>query len=444
MSAATGDGIGDWDAFERRLRDAYSRFAPLAGRYYYHFKRRTVTASGAPFMIFLGNHSSGKSTLVNWLLGGEKVQDVGLAPTDDGFTILMYGEVEEDVVGPAALARLPEEFAPLRLLGGEFLHHLAVKFRNREILKKVSLIDSPGMIDSADSSVSRTYDFEGAVKCLAESSDMVFFLLDPEKPGTTGETVTVFSRALRGMDFKLRVLLNKCDMFSRSYDFARTYGTVCWNLARVLATKDLPKILTVYSGPERERTDDGADLSEFNRLRADFLATIGDAAARRRDNIYSQSLSDFGGLSMRMCVVNAAWRAMCGFAFACWGGALLVAAAAGLVTWLALAVKFDIGSFASAMAGVLVAGLLAACARLVVRPLSRLKRRSLADGADTIFATAYCARVAVGACDDVRQAWSQIRDETAEVIRSAPLKLPFFGEFCRRRLDKTVARLFDR
>lgn len=436
------DNIGDWEAFERRLGEEYRRLAPVAERYYYPLKRRTVTASGAPFMIFLGNHSSGKSTLVNWLLGGEKVQDVGLAPTDDGFTVIMYGEAEEDVVGPAALSRLPGEFSALTRFGGDFLQHLVVKFRNRELLKGVSLIDSPGMIDSADANISRTYDFEGAVRFLAESSDMVFFLLDPEKPGTTGETVRVFSRALKGMDFKLRVLLNKCDMFSRSYDFARTYGTVCWNLARVLATKDLPKILTVYSGPERERTDEGVDLSEFNRLRGDFLATVRDAAARRRDNIYSQALSDFTGLSMRMCVVNAAARAMARFAFATWSCILLAAAAAGLLVWVVMSARTSLGSFAACAAGALVAGLFAAASRPVAKLLARVRRRSLAEAVDTMFATAYCSRISVGACDDVRQAWSQTRDETAEVIRSAPLSLPLLGEFCRRRIDKAAARLF--
>ena len=29
---------------------------------------------------------------------------------------------------------------------------------------------------------------------------------------------------LRGVEFKLRVLVNKCDAFSSMYDFARTYG----------------------------------------------------------------------------------------------------------------------------------------------------------------------------------------------------------------------------
>ncbi|MBO7482756.1 MAG: 50S ribosome-binding GTPase [Kiritimatiellae bacterium] len=434
----------DWNSFERALGRAYLRFAPLAERYYFSFRRRTVTMSGAPMMLFLGNHSSGKSTLINWLVGGEQVQDTGLAPTDDGFTVITYADREEDVSGPAALARLPAEFAALATLGGSFLQRLTLKFRRRELLKSVTLIDSPGMIDSADAAIGRTYDFDGAVRILANVSDMVFFLLDPDKPGTTGETVQVFSRCLRGMEFKLRVLLNKCDLFTGIYDFARTYGTVCWNLSRVLATKDLPKILTVYSGDERRETAAGFPLSDFNRLRNEFLSIVRDASSRRRDNIYSQSLSDFTGLSMRMCVVNRAWRHLIGPRIAGELIAVLLSAAAGIVAWLALTLKFSVDRTPAIASGAVVGALLLAASIPLLRLVVRVRRRALADAVDSLFAASYLKRVSVGSADDVRQAWSMVRDETAEVIRAAPLSLPLFGELRRRSLDRATRSLFGR
>ena len=74
------------ERFEKQLSKAYKRFAPLAQSYYYTFSRPSVTVGGTPTVIFLGNHSSGKSSLVNWILGAPTVQDTGVAPTDDGFT----------------------------------------------------------------------------------------------------------------------------------------------------------------------------------------------------------------------------------------------------------------------------------------------------------------------------------------------------------------------
>lgn len=426
--------------FEELTDTAYHRFTPLAKRYYHSFRRPAVTRGGVPSMVFLGNHSSGKSTLVNWVLGGAPVQDVGLAPTDDGFTAIVYGEQEEDVCGPAALSRLPAEFHVLETFGTTFLQHLRLKVRTRELLKTVTLIDSPGMIDSAEGTTSRTYDFEGVVKTLAEVCDMVFFLLDPDKPGTTGETVNVFSRCLAGVEFKLRVLLNKCDAFTGMYDFARTYGTTCWNLARVLHTKDLPKIWTIYSGEERAQADH-IDLTDFNRHRSEFLNVLHDAAARRMDNVYAQSLADFQGLSVRMRVVNAAARRLfCFQAVFALGALLLTAATAGFV-WYLLGPHYGHGPVlsygAASLTGLCCAGVAAWFSRIA----THLARLALSRRIDAIFALEYRRELAIGTHDDIRQNWALTKDDTAELVRSAPLHLPVFGEFRRRQLDAALAKI---
>lgn len=44
-----------------------------------------------PFVLLLGNHSSGKSSFVNYVLQ-RNVQTTGVAPTDDCFTIIGAGE----------------------------------------------------------------------------------------------------------------------------------------------------------------------------------------------------------------------------------------------------------------------------------------------------------------------------------------------------------------
>lgn len=425
--------------FEKLADGAYRRFLPLANRYYYPFRRSSVTCGGVPCMVFLGNHSSGKSSLVNWVLGGTPIQDVGLAPTDDGFTVIVYGEQEEDVCGPAALARLPSEFKALETFGGTFLQHLRLKVRNRELLKTVTLIDSPGMIDSAEGTVSRTYDFEGVVRLLAEICDMVFFLLDPDKPGTTGETVNVFSKCLAGVEFKLRVLLNKCDAFSSLYDFARTYGTTCWNLARVLRTKDLPQIWTIYSGAER--TDARSDLSDFNRHRTEFLGVLRDAAARRMDNVYSQALGDFLGLSVRMRIVNGAVRRLFWIRASFVAGVCLVSAAAGLLVWHALSSNYQLGNVLAYTGTGFVVALGLFCGHMFSRVGTRLARLGLSRRLDDIFAREYRRELAVGTHDDIRQTWSLVRDETISIVRDAPLSLPLFGEFARHRLDAAAEKV---
>ena len=438
------------ESFEKQISKAYKRFAPLAQSYYYTFSRPSVTVGGTPTVIFLGNHSSGKSSLVNWILGTPPVQDTGVAPTDDGFTVIFYGESEEDIVGPAAVARLPEEFRAMEPLGPSFLQHLKVKVRNRELLKRVNIVDSPGMIDSAAAESQRDYDFGEAIKRLAQLCDIVFFLFDPEKPGTTGETVNVFSKCLRGVEFKLRVLMNKCDAFTSLYDFARAYGTLCWNLSRVLRTKDLPKIFTTYSGEERNTAQDGMDLTDFNRHRKEFLDTFTNPSDRRTDNVFAAAYSDFAGLSMRMRVVNNAARKVRKLAMRHLLVGSATAVLAGGLTALVTASAMDANLFVFSARGLLAwiaGGTVAALACLAFSVWSRISvrklRASLAQKVDDIFTEEHRSQTAIGTFDDLRQRWGGIRAETADIIDHAPFSMPIFAECKRAALDQITSGLLD-
>ena len=425
--------------FEEKIQAAYRHEASWAKRYYYAFSRPTVTVGGTPCALFLGNHSSGKSSLVNWALGGAAVQDTGVAPTDDGFTVIQYGETEEETCGPAALARLPREFETLQTLGPLFLQRLRVKTRPLDALRRLTLIDSPGMIDAASGAVSRDYDFHAAVRQFAERADTVFFLFDPDKPGTTGETLDVFARDLRGLEFKVRVLLNKCDQFTSLYDFARAYGTVCWNLARVLHTKDLPKIYTTYTGDAPATPPAGMDFADFERHRAEFRATLLNGTARRADSVRAAAYFDFMGLALRIAVIDEAQYRLSRVALGvvCLG----LAVGGGVGTVVARALRAADGSFPWFA---LAAGALACVGALFVlvqlyQPLRRLHSRRLADAVDALFTAAYRHETAAGLQDDLRQAWAAQRDETAEIIRSATISRPLFARHHARQLE-TFAR----
>lgn len=59
------------------------------------------------------------------------------------------------------------------------------------------------------SDTSRGYDFEGVVRWFAERADVILLFFDPDKPGTTGETLSILTNSLPGMDHKLYIVLNK-------------------------------------------------------------------------------------------------------------------------------------------------------------------------------------------------------------------------------------------
>lgn len=153
-------------------------------------------------------------------------------------------------------------------------------------------IDSPGMIDSpagrSKDAMDRGYDFPGVIRWLAQRADIVLVFFDPDKPGTTGETMSVLLNSLSGMDHKLMVILNKADQLESIHDFARAYGSLCWNLSKVIPRKDLPPIFTMSLPSEgSNKSSLSSSLSDLERTRDDVVDQVMMAPKRRIDNVIS-------------------------------------------------------------------------------------------------------------------------------------------------------------
>ncbi|CAK0816246.1 unnamed protein product [Prorocentrum cordatum] len=140
---------------------------------------------------------------------GKNLQETGVAPTDDGFTVLERRRRDEQEDGPTVLG-CPENrpFAELRRFGQIFSGHLK---RKRVALPDDSvvpfglqIVDTPGMIDlpanTGSASRGRGYNFVDVVRWWAKRSDLILLLFDPDKPGTTGETLEVLTKSLEGLN----------------------------------------------------------------------------------------------------------------------------------------------------------------------------------------------------------------------------------------------------
>lgn len=161
------------------------------------------------------------------------------------------------------------------------------------------MIDTPGMIDSPGNAtgllgktpMDRGYDFQGVVRWMAERADVVCLFFDPDKPGTTGETLSVLLHSLSGMDHKLLIVLNKADQFEKMHDFARAYGSLCWNLSKVIPRKDLPRIYTMCLPSNANSAEDVPSSSvsvlqqDLETARQEVVEQIRQAPARRVDNV---------------------------------------------------------------------------------------------------------------------------------------------------------------
>lgn len=278
-------------------------------------------------MVFvMGNHSSGKSTFINYLLQ-QKIQKSGVAPTDDGFTIIAPSNENQDHDGPSLVGHPDLGFSGLQQYGQMLVNHVMLKERKGLSVKNIWFVDSPGMIDNPNSNNNnfilndnnevknkdmksnninsnnillsnnegrdRGYDFIGVTKWFAERADVILFFFDPDKPGTTGETLEVLTKALPGYEHKLHIILNKADQFSKIHDYGRAYGALCWNLSKVIPRKDLPRIYTMYvpeSDPKINKPLLSSLVEDLDRSREDVKNVCLNAPKSRDDNLITRLL----------------------------------------------------------------------------------------------------------------------------------------------------------
>ena len=205
--------------------DLHASIMPLNAKLIGPLAKNSDKGTSLPFVFLVGNHSSGKSSFINYVLGRD-VQTAGVAPTDDCFTVIAPGPVDTDQDGPALIGDPDIGFSELRQFGPTLIHHTQLKVRSGTNSSAFMMIDSPGMIDSPVSqagmgghgngkTMDRGYDFQGVVRWYAERADVVMLFFDPDKPGTTGETLNVLLHSLGGMDHKLLIILNKADQFKK-------------------------------------------------------------------------------------------------------------------------------------------------------------------------------------------------------------------------------------
>ena len=285
-------------ALRRELLDLVAdRLTPVALRYGYSEVPLEANIKWRPQVLVLGNYSSGKSTLINELLGAP-IQATGQAPTDDSFTVITFDDengptrVTEERDGRFLLADPEYPFESLKKHGHRFASHFRLKKVNSPFLKNLALIDTPGMLDSV-AERDRGYNYQQVIGDLAHIADLVLMLFDPHNPGTVREVYNSLRDTLPARTFEDRVIfvLNRIDVCTSLVDLLRVYGTLCWNLSQMTGRKDIPSIRLTYStraaGEQRGSAERGRHgyLQYLDNQREELRRAILEAPRYRLDHL---------------------------------------------------------------------------------------------------------------------------------------------------------------
>ncbi|XP_049807156.1 EH domain-containing protein 1-like [Schistocerca nitens] len=197
-----------------------------------------------PSVLLIGQYSTGKTSFVRYLLNDEYPgMRIGPEPTTDKFIVVMHGEKEGIIPGNALVMDPEKQFRPLSKFGNNFLNRFQCSIMNNEVLKSISIIDTPGILSGEMHHIDRGYDFTGVLEWFSERVDQIILLFDAHKLDISDE----FKRAIEVLRIhtdKIRIVLNKADTVDHQ-QLMRVYGALMWSLGRIMHT---PETARVYIG----------------------------------------------------------------------------------------------------------------------------------------------------------------------------------------------------
>uniref|UniRef100_A0A7S4LLL2 Dynamin-type G domain-containing protein n=1 Tax=Eutreptiella gymnastica TaxID=73025 RepID=A0A7S4LLL2_9EUGL len=192
-----------------------------------------------PLVLFIGPFSAGKTTFINYLLGGDYLF-TGPEPTTSRFTCVCYGNEVQQISGHILSSSSDMPFRGLQRFGHEFLEGFSGFQCPADVLKSITLVDTPGVLETADVH-SRSYDYIEAMRWFVEHADLVFVLFDPSKLDAGAELRSLFTSALKGAESRVRIVLNKADSVGH-HELMKVHGALFWNLSNLITTSEPPRV----------------------------------------------------------------------------------------------------------------------------------------------------------------------------------------------------------
>jgi len=163
-------------------------------------------------LVIVGEYNSGKSALINALLGGSFLTE-GVTPTTAQINVLRYGDVQS--------RKLENE--------NQLLLTLPV-----ELLKEISIVDTPGTNAIIRSHETITTDF-------IPRSDLVLFVTSADRPFTESERL--FMERIRDWGKKILVVVNKIDILQSEQEVLQVLDFVDENSHALLGVS--PEIFPI-------------------------------------------------------------------------------------------------------------------------------------------------------------------------------------------------------
>jgi EH domain-containing protein 1 len=156
-------------------------------------------------------HSLSRLQFIRYLLGQDFAgMRIGPEPTTDRFVAVMDGPDYRVIPGNALAVASDMPYRGLEKFGVAFLNRFEGSQVPNQVLRNMTLIDTPGVLSGEKQRTSRGYDFTAVTAWFAQRADLILILFDAHKLDISDEFRAVIE-SLKGNDDKIRCILNKAD-----------------------------------------------------------------------------------------------------------------------------------------------------------------------------------------------------------------------------------------
>jgi len=203
-------------------------------------------------VLICGNHSSGKSSFINWYID-EHVQKTGVAIETNKFTCITSGKKRDTLQGPTSLVYWKKFKAIEKFEGMPDYLETEVCVSTARKFPMVTFIDTPGLVDGQ---FHYPFPVEDIICYLASHSDLIFVFFDPMGQALCKRTMNIIERLNKEKHGdKIRYYLSKSDEFDSDGDRSKVLIQITQNLTSTLKSGtnfDLPTIYLPREGKDQK------------------------------------------------------------------------------------------------------------------------------------------------------------------------------------------------
>ncbi|ROT77989.1 hypothetical protein C7M84_003308 [Penaeus vannamei] len=243
-----------------------------------------------PMILLVGQYSTGKTTFIRYILEKDFPGiRIGPEPTTDSVVVVMHSEREGVIPGNALVVDPKKPFRPLGKYGNTFLNRFQCSQLNSNVLKGITVVDTPGILSGEKQRIDRGYDFHAVLEWFAERVDRIILLFDAHKLDISDE-FRCFLERLRGQHDKIRIVLNKADMIDHQ-QLMRVYGALMWSLGKILNTPEVERVYvgSFWNQPLRYDINRSLFEAEEQDLFADLQSLPRNAALRKLNDLIKRA-----------------------------------------------------------------------------------------------------------------------------------------------------------